>query len=413
MNVDEREGGLIISNKPFIENVQSELERILAYWSEKTVDHEHGGFYGALDEYSEVVPNAAKGLVLNARLLWTFSRAYRFDRNPKWITLAERAWQVLEQQFSDQEYGGYYWMLNHLGEPVHTKKQTYGQAFVLYALAEYILATGNQKLLPRLQQIFTFVELSYDPLNNGYYEAFTREWEAEQDLRLGSHDLNEKKSMNTHLHILEAYTNAYRVWKSDILRQRLQNLIVLTAERIVDHDTGHFLLFFDEYWAVKSDKISYGHDIEGSWLLYEAAEVLGDAEVLEKIRPITLAMADAVLAEGIDQDGGLWNEADATGLIDRDKDWWPQAEAAVGFINAWQITGDQKYYAAAEKSWNFIENHMLDREHGEWFWKVSETGIPYPEPKVSEWKCPYHNGRACFELLERMKVEVEHNGSQF
>ncbi|CAH1208172.1 Cellobiose 2-epimerase [Paenibacillus auburnensis] len=398
----------MMDNQRLTGEVRQELRRILSYWSSKTVDEQHGGFYGALDGNSQVVESAPKGLVLNARLLWTFSRAYRYDGDREWRRLAERALDVIEEQFLDRQYGGYYWMLDSTGQPLHTKKQIYGQAFVLYALSEYMLATSNGELLPRLQHIVSLVERSFDPIHNGYFEAYTREWQLEQDLRLGSHDLNEKKSMNTHLHILEAYTNAYRVWPADILRLRLRNLILLTAERIVDPQTGHFRLFFDEDWRLKSDRISCGHDIEGSWLLYEAAEVLGDPEIVERIRPVVLAMADAVLAEGIDHDGGLWNEAGPEGIIDRDKDWWPQAEAAVGFINAWQLTGESKYYAAAEASWDFIENYMLDREHGEWFWKVNEAGLPYPEPKVNEWKCPYHNGRACFEILERLEGE-EHN----
>ncbi len=394
--------------RSFMTSVELELQRILSYWSDHVVDKQHGGFYGALDPYSQVIEDAPKGLVLHARLLWTFSRAYRHDGQPKWLQLAERARSILHEQFRDSEYGGYYWMLDAQGKPLHTKKQIYGQAFVLYGLTEYVLATGDKTLLPQVQELVSIVERSYDPIHGGYYEAYTREWELEQDLRLGTHDLNEKKSMNTHLHILEAYTNVYRVWRSDIIRLRLQYLIQLTAERIVDPVTGHFRLFFDEDWALRSDRISYGHDIEGSWLLHEAAEVLGDPGVMEQIRPVAIALADAVLNNGIDRDGALWNEADPSGIIDRDKDWWPQAEAAVGFINAWQITADIRYYEAAAASWHFIENVLLDHTYGEWFWKVNEAGQPYSEPKVNEWKCPYHNGRACFELLERLGGDKQH-----
>jgi len=382
--------------------MRCELDRILTYWTDRTVDREHGGFYGSLNGESIVISGAPKGLVLNARLLWTFSRAYRTDRKTVYLQMAERALGELERSFKDPVYGGYYWMAAPSGEPVQTRKQIYGQAFVLYALSEYVLATGSRQLLPDIQALVDIVERSYDPVHGGYFEAYTREWELESDLRLSEHDMNEKKSMNTHLHILEAYTNVYRVWPSSIMALRLRSLIGLTLDRIVGGD-GHFRLFFDEDWRVKSDRISYGHDIEGSWLLYEAAEALGDTELIALAKKAALAMADATLAEGVDRDGALWNEAGPEGLIDTDKDWWPQAEAVVGFVNAWQMTGDDRYWEAAWKTWSFIRTSVVDREHGEWFWKVDASGVPYKEePKVSEWKCPYHNGRACMEIIERL-----------
>ena len=384
------------------QEMTDELHVILNFWQTHTRDERHGGFLGSIADDMKINENAAKGLVLNARILWTFARAYRMDPKPEYLAMAERALQELEGRFRDKEHGGYYWLLNADGNPLSDRKQIYGQAFVLYALSEFTLATGWNDLLPLVKEQFGYVERSYDPENNGYFEAYTRDWKLEEDLRLSFHDMNEKKSMNTHLHILEAYTNAYRVWPDPLVQDKLRNLIVVTIEKIVNADY-RFTLFFDEDWTPKSDKISYGHDIEGSWLLYEAAEVLGDEMLLEQAKDVAVRMAEAVLADGVDEDGGILNEADPSGIIDTDKDWWPQAEAVVGFVNAWHLTGDSKFLEAAYQTWSFIRNFVVDKEHGEWFWRVDRMGVPLREhPKVNEWKCPYHNSRACFEIIERL-----------
>jgi mannobiose 2-epimerase len=216
-------------------------------------------------------------------------------------------------------------------------------------------------------------------------------------------DQDEKKSMNTHLHLLEAYAALLRNHEHSTVRLRLRELIEVFLNHIVDPKTHHFLLFFDEEWRTQSDKVSFGHDIEGSWLLCEAAEILGDTALLESVRAVGLSMAQAVYDQGLDTDGGLLYEAGPTGIIDSDKHWWPQAEAVVGFLNAHELSGRQYFRDAAERSWAFIEEHIIDREHGEWFWLVSKDGVPAAErDKVGPWKCPYHNSRACFETMERL-----------
>nr|WP_155987914.1 AGE family epimerase/isomerase [Gorillibacterium massiliense] len=392
-----------LETKQLKQEMSAELSNILQFWLTKTVDNERGGFYGFLSDDLTIDHEGPKGLVLNARILWTFSRAYRMQPKPEYLSMANRALQELEGRFRDMEYGGYYWVLNPDGTPLQDRKQIYGQAFVMYAVSEFMMATGGEETLPLIRELFEIVERSFDAEYNGYFEAYTRDWKLEEDLRLSIHDQNDKKSMNTHLHIMEAYTNAYRVWPNADLGAKLKNLIIITLEKIIDPSTHHFILFFDEKWTAKSDKISYGHDIEGSWLLVEAAEVLGDEELLAQVKREAIRMADAVYEEGIDEDGAILNEADPTGLIDTDKDWWPQAETVVGFVNAWQLTGLQSYLDAAIRTWVFIREHVVDKENGEWFWKVDRTGTPLREhPKVNQWKCPYHNSRACFEIIERL-----------
>jgi mannobiose 2-epimerase len=219
--------------------------------------------------------------------------------------------------------------------------------------------------------------------------------------------MDEKKSMNTHLHLLEAYATLLRYHEDTTVRLRLRELIEICLKYIVHPATHHFILFFDEQWHPRSDVISFGHDIEGSWLLCEAAQILGDPGVLRRVREAAVKMAQAVYDQGLDTDGGLLYEADTTGIIDDDKHWWPQAEAVVGFLNAYELTGRQHFMDAAERSWAFIEHHIVDHEFGEWFWLVSRAGVPdASKDKVGPWKCPYHNSRTCFEVMERLDARM-------
>ncbi|MEF2964762.1 AGE family epimerase/isomerase [Paenibacillus sp. M1] len=387
------------------EQLQTELQdNILQFWIDHTIDNEHGGFIGGIDQNLVTNSKADKGLVLNARILWTFASAHRLYPSNEYLKMAERAYDYLLSHFLDREHGGLFWMVDYLGKPVQDKKQVYGQAFVIYALAEYHRATGHKEALDLAVELYRLLEkYSYDSEYKGYIEALSRDWKQTGDLSLSDKDLNEKKSMNTHLHVLEAYTNLYRVWKTPELKHSLAELIEVTLDHIIDPENARFWLFFDEAWQVKSHHISYGHDIEGSWLLVEAAEVLGEQALLERVKQTATAMAEAVYAGGIDKDGGIWNEADENGLTDTNKDWWPQAEAMVGFYNAYQMTGDNKFRSAAAHSWEFIQSYIVDKKNGEWYWGVDSEGKPLArEPKVSPWKCPYHNSRACLEMLERL-----------
>lgn len=381
-----------------------ELDRILAFWKRETIDEEQGGFHGEISSTLEILPEADKGLVLNARILWTYATAYRFFGHQSDLFMAERAYKYLLDNFWDEEHGGLYWMVNYQGLPVNRRKQIYGQAFAIYALSEYYRATGKQESLDYAVKLFHLIEeKSYDPIHKGYYEACSEDWGPTDEYSLSDIDLNEKKSMNTHLHILEAYTNLFRVWKSNEFKLKFAELIEVTMTHIVNPATFHFNLFFDEEWQVKSDVISFGHDIEGSWLLYEAAEVLGDHELIERVEQVAIHMAQAVYEKGLDTDGGLFNEQDGAGHLDDNKHWWPQAEAIVGFLNAYEMTGKDYFFEAANRSWRFTDSYMCDKVNGEWFWMVSRDRVPsLTQAKVDAWKCPYHNSRACFEVMERL-----------
>jgi mannobiose 2-epimerase len=377
---------------------------LLPFWIERTQDGAHGGFIGRMSNDLVVEDRAPKGLVLNARILWTFSAAHRFQPKDVYLAMARRAYEYLQEHFWDPENGGAYWMVDYAGDRLDDKKKTYGQAFLLYALAEFCGATGDLGALDRTKTLFEWIEAAaWDPVHQGYLETFERDWSPASDLRLSDRDMNEAKSMNTHLHVLEAYTNLYRIWPETLVRQRLEALIGLFTGRIIDPDTLHFRLFFDETWKSKSSTASYGHDIEGSWLLCEAAEVLGERRRIAAVRRQALEMAGAVYRDGLDGNGGLLYEGGPEGVVDHDRHWWPQAEAVVGFLNAYSISKEKRYWDAALGMWDYIRKTMVDGKRGEWFWRVSAEGVPYEtEFKVSEWKCPYHNSRMCLEGIRRI-----------
>jgi len=395
--------------------VETELRsNILSFWLKYAIDDEFGGFRGQISNDLTIDPRADKGLILNARILWTFSKAFSVYRNPVYLAAARRAYEYLVRYFWDQQFGGVYWMVDFEGQPTDTKKRIYGQAFTVYALAEYYHATGDAEILARALRLVENIEAAgHDARHGGYLETYERDWTLAVDQRLSDVDMDEKKSMNTHLHLMEGYAALLRFHEDSTVRLRLRELIEVFLNHIVDPITHHFILFFDEQWWPKSEKISFGHDIEGSWLLCEAAEVLGDHDILKRVRAIAVKMAQAVFEQGLGADGGLLYEADPTGIIDTDKHWWPQAEAVVGFFNAYQLSGLQHFLNSAEKSWAFIDKCIVDHEHGEWFWLVSQSGVPCAgHYKVDPWKCPYHNSRACFEVMERVDALRSRNAKQ-
>ena len=382
---------------------------ILPFWLKNAIDEENGGFRGQIGNDLTIDSEAGKGVILNARILWTFAKAYSVYREPTYLAPARRAYDYVCSHFWDDEFGGVYWMVDHLGHPLDTRKRIYAQAFTVYALAEYAHATGEPQAIDRAMSMVAQIELAgHDAEHRGYFETYERDWTLAADQRLSEVDMDEKKSMNTHLHMLEAYATLLRHHEDVTVRFRLRELIEVFLKYIIDPATHHFLLFFDEEWHPRSGKISFGHDIEGSWLLCEAAEVLGDGDVLARVRAEAVKMAQAVYEQGVDDDGGLLYEAEENGsgtteIVDGDKHWWPQAEAVVGFLNAFELSGELHFLEAAKRSWAFIEEHIIDHEFGEWFWMVSRAGVPdLEQDKAGPWKCPYHNSRTCFEVMERL-----------
>jgi cellobiose epimerase len=388
--------------EPFAQSFKQELSAILNYWSQFSVDEQYGGFHGQIDNDNIVTSQQPKGSVLNARILWSFSAAYNCNPEPAYLELAKRSFEYIANHFIDKEFGGVYWSVDYLGNPLDTKKQIYALAFTIYGLTEYVKACKDERALNYAIALYQAIEqYSFDPVNGGYLEALSRDWKDAGDLRLSDKDANEKKTMNTHLHILEAYGNLYKVWPDSNLSEQIRNLLTIFSEHIVDQETYHLILFFDESWNAKSNIVSFGHDIEASWLLLEAAEALGDEDLIQTFKDLALKMAIAS-AEGLDEDGGM-NYERQLNHWNKEKHWWVQAEAMVGFLNAFQITGERRFYDRFLSCWNFTQKHIIDHKNGEWFWGVEDDYSVMPgEDKAGFWKCPYHNSRACMEVLNRL-----------
>ncbi len=397
--------------KAFSRSVRDQLYgNIMPFWCGPAVDHEQGGWMAWLSNDLKPDRTQPKGLIVNSRILWAFSAVYQVHPEKLFRQMADRAFDYVMNRFWDPQQGGAFWRLDDAGRVLDDSKKIYGQAFYIYALAEFHRAFDAPAALARAQELFGLIERhAHDARHGGYIEVCRRDWsEAGAEARLSDKDMNEKKSMNNHLHLLESYTNLYRVWKEPRVEQRLRELIQLFEQRILDSRTQHLNHFFDEEWRVRSDSYTFGHDIEGTWLLCEAAEVLGDAVLRRQVEAVALRMVEVVLREGIDADGALRYEGKDGKIIDGGKECWPQAEAVIGFLNAFQISRDEKYLNAMLRVWDFIENHLVDRVHGEWFWRITpEGGVDPTLPKVSEWKGPYHGSRLCLETLRRLRAVSE------
>ncbi len=389
------------------EAIASELEgNLLPFWRHRSPDHARGGFIAEMANDGTVREDAPRGLILNSRLLWTFAALYRHLGDDRDLDLARRAFDSLESSFRDRDHGGYFWRADAEGHPLDRSKKIYGQAFCIYALSEYHLATGDPAPLDAAREVYGLIERhAYDSHMGGYIEARNADWTEAGDLRLSDKDMDTAKSMNNHLHLLEAFTNLHRAWPDAGLASRLDELVTIFGRHIISRDAEdrHLRHFFDEAWNLRSDTCTYGHDIEAAWLLCEAAEVLGDEEVQATVRLWAIELARTTLAQAIDANGGLAYEGRGGEVINADRDWWCQAEAVVGFWNVYGLTGEPAFADAATTVWQFIDRHQVDRAHGEWFWRVRADGtVDETEPKVSEWKGPYHTVRMCLEMMRRL-----------
>lgn len=396
-----------IQPKDFVRQLQDELDAIAAWWLEHVVCLEQGTIAGEVSDHNHPEPSAEKSLVYVARLLWFFSAANRNRPSRRYRGAAEICYRELTSRFPDQENGGMVWSVDTAGHPVSRKKQCYGMCFAVYALTEYALTENtmsgaNSSAMRQAAELVSVIETRmHDSLHGGYIEAMTADWQPLDDVRLGESDLNADKTMNTHLHVLEAWINVHRAMPGRDSAHRLACLIDLFLERFVTDD-GYLKRFFTLDWREIPTAASYGHDIEASWLLWEAATVLGDENIRDRVQAPVITLAEAVLTNGTGDDGGVIHEGTTAGPQDANRIWWVQAEALVGFMNAWRITGDDRYLQASWNSWAFIREHQRDREYGEWNWFSRLDASTTPTYKAGFWKAPYHNGRAMLETLRRL-----------
>ncbi|MDE6491023.1 MAG: AGE family epimerase/isomerase [Muribaculaceae bacterium] len=385
-------------------------ENILPYWMNTMVDPA-GGFYGRRDGYDRLHADAHKGAVLAGRLLWSFSAAYRVLGDPAYRVMADRALDALIDRFYDHEYGGVYWSVSADGSPADTHKQFYALGFAIYGLAEYVAAVGTgdergRRALDYAVKLFGDIEAhSRDCVDGGYIEATARDWSPIADMRLSAKDMNVAKSMNTHLHIIEPYTRLFAVWPDESLAEAIRSLLAVFMQRIEDSATHHLGLFFDHRWRRSDATVSYGHDIEASWLLLESALALGDHELVEVVRGHCASIAMAAL-EGLQPDGSMIYECHRDGALDLERHWWVQAELLVGQLYLWKYHGRADMLGQAWNTWCYIDSHIVDHVAGEWFWSCDGvTGAACRDnDKAGFWKCPYHNTRMCLEALAVLRL---------
>lgn len=383
---------------------QELLDEVIAlnsYWKNNSIDVKYGGFIGRRDFENKVVENADKGIILNTRILWSFSALYQYLKDPELLPLMNRSFEYLYKNFKDSVHGGVFWLLNYKGNVIDPKKQIYAQAFTIYALSEYYKVTSNLTAKRWAIDIFHLIEENaFDQNYNGYIEAFDEHWQVKDDMRLSDKDVNSSKTMNTHLHILEAYTNLYRIHPVDQVKNALTNLIDLMLEKFLN-DKFNFTLFFDNSWKEQSHLISYGHDIEAIWLLKEAAFTIKDQPRIEKTSKTATKVADEFLNKAYTLGMGIINESNPQkAYMDTDRHWWPQIEAIVGLFYVYKQKKDHKYLDVILDIWSYIQGSIIDKKNGEWHFRINKEGIPYKEEdKLGMWKCPYHNSRGLLILL--------------
>ena len=385
----------------FRTEVEKELtEHILPFWM-KLKDEKNGGFYGTVDFDLNTHKQADKGGIVTARFLWTFSAAYRVTKDKTYLEYADHLYDFLVNKLHDNEHLGLYWLVDHQGNPKDTRKHVYTQAFGVYALSEYYRATQNEAALKWAIHLFELIESKgFSKDSNAYMEEFDKAWHPVPNEMLSENGVTAEITMNTHIHVLEAYTNLYKAWPNEKLKVRLKDLLKVHYENIYNPETKFLHVFFDKDWNHLLDMKSFGHDIEASWLMDETIKTLdlNQETYINMVVDIAYNIADYAMQD----DGSLVNE-ELNGVVDPTRIWWVQAEAIVGFYNAYERTGDERFIELVHGLWKYTKKFIIDeRAQGEWYWSVDEKGNPTKENIGDPWKASYHNGRFCLEIMERM-----------
>lgn len=376
--------------------------QLLPFWN-RLKDDEYGGFYGFVSHDNVIDPKGVKGVILNSRILWFYSAASRTLSSPELLKLADHAYDFLCEHCLDTRYGGVYWSLNYDGTPCDDMKHTYNQAFAIYALSVYYQVSGRREALDLAYDLYRLVESTCRD-EDGYLEGFCRSFEPASNEHLSENGVMADRTMNTLLHLLEAYTELYRADHKSAVADSLRWILSLFKDRLYNAEKQIFEVFFDMDYHSLIDLESYGHNIEASWLIDRACDVLGDKVSTEQMQPVIDGLVQSVYRNAIDREFNAINNERENDRVDRRKVWWVQAEAVIGFWNAWQRDPhNEQYRSTSEAVWKFINEMMVDRNSGEWVEMLQPDGTPVPDlPLVQPWKCPYHNGRMCIEMIQRL-----------
>jgi len=371
---------------------------LIPFWK-KLRDEEFGGFYGELDYELTLYKKADKGGILNSRILWFFSNAYMTIQDKECLAYAKFAFEFLKDAFYDKEFGGVYWSVTYEGKPKDDSKHTYNQAFAIYGLASYYGITQDKEALMMAYALVDKIEGCCRD-EAGYLEAFNRKFQAVNNEKLSENGVIAARTMNTLLHVFEAYTELYRVDRKQEIADQMEWILDVFADKIYNPKERRLEVFFDLNYNSLINLNSYGHDIEASWLVDRGVEILGNPAYEKKITPITKELAAHIHEVAMDE-SSLYNECE-DGHVDTKKVWWVQAEAILGFLNGYrQDPSKKEYLDSTTKIWNFTKAYMIDhREGSEWFNELYKDGTPIKTKEiVGPWKCPYHNGRMCFEII--------------
>ncbi|MGN0400064.1 MAG: AGE family epimerase/isomerase [Blautia sp.] len=386
----------------FVNEIRAHLEeKLIPFW-ERLKDESYGGFYGYMDYDLKVNQKYEKGCILNSRILWFFSNAYMLLGEAHLKETAQHAYDFMKKYCLDQECGGVYWSVTFDGKVKDSTKHTYNQAFAVYALSSYYDATKDKEALRLAFELQELIEKKCTD-SQGYLEAFDRNFEPAENEKLSENGVLAEKTMNTLLHVFEAYTELYRVSQNEKIGERIRFMLDIMADKVYNPEIGRQEVFFDKNWNSLIDLYSYGHDIETAWLVDRGLEILKDKKYTEKLSPITAEITENIYNRAF-VERSLLNEAE-NGIPDTTRVWWVQAETMVGFVNAWQKDRQETFWLqAAEEVWEYIKDYLIDpREGSEWYWAVDAQGVPLEKPIVEPWKCPYHNGRMCIEIIRRME----------
>ena len=381
---------------------------IIPFWK-KLRDDVYGGYYGFMDYDLKVDEKAVKGCILNSRITWFFANAYMVLKDESLLEEAKHGYEFMCKHCLDNENGGIFWTVQYDGTPDETMKHTYNQAFAIYALSSYYDASKDKEALSKAFELFELIETKCrDEI--GYKEAFDVKFDEIENDKLSENGVMADRTMNTLLHVFEAYTELYRVSGDERVKEKLKEIMDTAADKIYNPELKRQEVFFDNDYNSILDLYSYGHDIETAWLMDRGLEILGDEAYTQKISPITKTLTRQIYDIAFDGHS-LSNECEK-GVVDTSRIWWVQAETIVGFLNGYEKTPENKEYLDAAKAvWEFIKEYVIDKREGsEWYWRVRQDGTPVEgEPIVEPWKCPYHNGRMCFEVIKRSEKIAELN----
>lgn len=389
--------------KEFREHLVNDL---IPFWN-RLKDEKYGGFYGYVDGDGGIDEKKEKGVILNSRILWFYSAAYSLLGEETLLSMASHAYRFLRDCCLDTEYGGVYWSVSYDGKPLDTTKHSYNQAFAIYALSAYYMASGEKAALSLAHDLYRLIEGKCRD-EGGYLEAFARDFSPAQNDKLSENGVMADRTMNTLLHVMEAYTQLCQADPAEKVKTSLREILAIFREKIYNPKLLRCEVFFDANYGTLIDLDSYGHDIEASWLIERACKVLGETETAAAMRPVTEGLAEGVFAHGLDRELFALNNECERGILNTTKIWWVQAEAVIGFYNAYELCPDRPAYReCAERIWAFIRNYVIDPKSREWIEEIRDVEkIDRTQALVHPWKCPYHNGRMCMEMIRRLSESV-------